>query len=212
MIETIRRYARADPALTGETGIGSRVLEAMAQTKRHLFVPERYRSLAYDDRPLPIGHDQTISQPYVVALMTDLARVPAGGAVLEIGTGSGYQAAVLAQIAAKVCTIEIVAPLGERARDLLKELGSANVRVRIGDGYKGWPECGPFDSVVVTAALGHVPPALIEQLKVGGTLVMPVGSPAATQRLTVVEKIGPDRTTVREAGYVRFVTFTRPKK
>lgn len=209
MIETIRNYASADPALEEEKGIADSVVGAMAQTKRHLFVPEKYRPLAYSDRPLPIGNDQTISQPYIVALMTHFARVPAGGTVLEIGTGSGYQAAVLARIAKKVCTIEIVRPLGKRARALLDELGYTNVEVRIGDGYEGWPECGPFDAVVVTAALGHVPPKLIEQMKVGGRLVMPVGTPGAPQRLTIVEKTAAGKTQTREVGRVRFVPFTR---
>lgn len=209
MIDTIRGYASADPALAEEKAIADNVLDAMAQTRRHLFVPEKYRTLAYSDRPLPIGNDQTISQPYIVALMTHLVRVPSGGTVLEIGTGSGYQAAILSRIAGKVCTIEIIRPLGERARETLRKLGYENVDVRIGDGYEGWPECGPFDAVVVTAALGHVPPKLIEQLKTGGRLVMPVGAPGATQRLTVVEKTTEGETATREMGRVRFVPFTR---
>lgn len=211
MIETIRSYARADPALTGEKGIAENVINAMSRTKRHLFVPKKLRPLAYADSPLPIGNDQTISQPYIVALMTHLANIPPDGTALEIGTGSGYQAAILAQIASTVCTIEIIRPLGERARDLLAKLGYSNVKVRIGDGYKGWPDCGPFDAVVVTAALGHVPPALIEQLKVGGTLVMPVGEPGATQRLTIVKKLGSNETKTSEVGFVRFVPFTRSR-
>ena len=209
MIETIRDYARIDPALAGEGGIAANVIDAMAQTRRHLFVPKNRASLAYADRPLPIGHGQTISQPYIVALMTHLVRLPENATVLEIGTGSGYQAAILARIASKVCTIEIIPELGERARATLKGLGYDNVDIRIGDGYQGWPECGPFDAVVVTAALGHVPPKLVEQLKEEGRLVMPVGSPSGIQRLTVIEKSAAGKTTTREAGRVRFVPFTR---
>lgn len=209
MVETIRDYARLDEEMVGPGGFPDAVLDAMGRTKRHLFVPERMRAFAYADRPLPIGHGQTISQPFIVALMTHLADVEPGDTVLEIGTGSGYQAAVLAHLVKEVCTIEIVEPLGEEAAERLKELGYDNVRVRVGDGYKGWPDCGPFDAVVVTAALGHVPPPLLEQLKVGGKLVMPVGPPGATQRMTVVEKTGPDTTETRHHGLVRFVPFTR---
>lgn len=211
MVETIQAYAQIDIGFSGNEGISTNVLEAMRQTKRHLFIPERFRSLAYADRPVPIGHDQTISQPFIVAQMTDLAEVRYDHTVLEIGTGSGYQAAILASLVRKVCTIEIIRPLGERAAKLLEDLGYHNVSVRIGDGYKGWPECGPFDAVIVTAALGHVPPPLIEQLKVGGRLVMPVGSAGSTQQLTVVEKIAPGKTKTRDVGLVRFVPFTRSR-
>ena len=209
MVETIQAYAQIDIGFSGNEGISTNVLEAMRQTKRHLFIPERFRSLAYADRSVPIGHDQTISQPFIVAQMTDLAEVRYDHTVLEIGTGSGYQAAILARLVRKVCTIEIIRPLGERAAKLLEDLGYHNVSVRIGDGYKGWPECGPFDAVIVTAALGHVPPPLIEQLKVGGRLVMPVGSAGSTQQLTVVEKIAPGKTKTRDVGLVLFVPFTR---
>jgi protein-L-isoaspartate(D-aspartate) O-methyltransferase len=207
MVETIRDYARSSAA--GQQGISERVLEAMARTKRHLFIPERSCSIAYSDMPVSIGHGQTISQPFIVALMTELAAVAPDNVVLEVGTGSGYQAAILANLARKVCTIEIVAPLAEAAAKTLKELAYDNVSVRMGDGFGGWPECGPFDAVVVTAALGEVPPPLIEQLKVGGRLVMPVGPAYATQQLTVVEKIAPDKTTTRAVALVRFVPFTR---
>lgn len=212
MVETIKAYGRSDAGLLGEKGISENVLAVMAQTKRHLFVPERSRSLAYFDGPVPIGQGQTISQPFIVALMTHLAEVRSDHTVLEIGTGSGYQAAILSQLARKVCTIEIVRPLGEAAMTLLKELGYDNVSVRIGDGYRGWPECGPYDAIIVTAALGHVPPPLIEQLKVGGLLVMPVGGAGATQQLTVVEKTAPGQTRARNLGLVRFVPFTRSPK
>jgi len=209
MIETIKAYARSRASVVGQQGMSERVLKAMGQTKRHLFVPERSCSIAYADRPVSIGLGQTISQPFIVALMTELAAVAPDHVVLEIGTGSGYQAAILAQLARKVCTIEIVSQLAETATKTLKDLAYDNVSVRLGDGYVGWPECGPFDAIVVTAALGQVPPPLIEQLKVGGRLVMPVGADYGTQHLTVVEKIAPDKTTTRAVAPVRFVPFTR---
>ena len=151
------------------------VLQAMRKVPRHEFVPESARRFAYDDRPLPIGHGQTISQPYIVALMTELARLTPGSRVLEVGTGSGYQAAVLAELAAEVYTIEIVPELARRAEDDLARLGYKNIHVRIGDGYLGWPELAPFDAIVVTAAPEKIPPPLLAQLKVGGRLVIPVG-------------------------------------
>jgi protein-L-isoaspartate(D-aspartate) O-methyltransferase len=181
----------------------------MGQTKRHLFIPEQSCPIAYADRPIPIGLGQTISQPYVVALMTQLAEVAPDHVVLEVGTGSGYQAAILAHLARKVCTIEIIPALAEAAANVLRDLAYDNVSVRLGDGYGGWPECGPFDAIVVTAALGQLPPPLIEQLKVGGRLVMPVGPGYSTQQLTVVEKIAPGKTTTRAIAPVRFVPFTR---
>jgi len=209
MVETIRAYGRSDAGVLGQQGLSERVLEAMGQTKRHLFIPERSCSIAYADRPIPIGHGQTISQPFIVALMTQLAEVAPDHVVLEVGTGSGYQAAILAHLARKVCTIEIIPQLAEAAAKTLRDLAYDNVSVRLGDGYGGWPECGPFDAIVVTAALGEVPPPLIEQLKVGGRLVMPVGPGYTTQHLTVVEKTAPDKTTTRAVVLVRFVPFTR---
>lgn len=212
MIETIRAQARSYAGQLGTDGISERVLAAMGRTKRHLFVPARYRPIAYADSPASIGHGQTISQPFIVALMTHLAEVAPDHATLEIGTGSGYQAAILSRLVRKVCTIEIVRPLGEAAAKRLKDLGYDNVSVRVGDGYKGWPDCGPFDAVIVTAALGHVPPPLIAQLKVGGRLVMPVGPAGGIQRLTVVEKTASGKTTTTSVGLVRFVPFTRSPK
>ncbi|WP_249149335.1 protein-L-isoaspartate(D-aspartate) O-methyltransferase [Bradyrhizobium liaoningense] len=209
MVETIRAYARSDATALGPQGLSERVLEAMAQTKRHLFIPERSCMIAYADSPVPIGLGQTISQPYIVALMTHLAQVASDHVVLEVGTGSGYQAAILARLARKVCTIEIIPQLAETATKTLRDLAYDNVSVRLGDGYDGWPECGPFDAIIVTAALGHVPPRLIEQLNVGGRLVMPVGAGFTTQQLTIVEKTAPGKTTTRVVALVRFVPFTR---
>jgi protein-L-isoaspartate(D-aspartate) O-methyltransferase len=212
MVETIRGHVRSEAKLFRVQGISPRVLEAMGRTERHRFIPGSTCSLAYADRAAPIGHGQTISQPFIVALMTELASTAPEHTVLEIGTGSGYQAAVLASLVRTVCTIEIVPALAERAAQRLKELGYDNVRVRAGDGYLGWPECGPFDAIVVTAALGHVPPPLVEQLKVGGRLVMPIGPTYATQELSVVEKIAPGETRTRSVTLVRFVPFTRERE
>ena len=158
-------------------GVGDpRILAAMRRVPRHEFVPEPLRDHAYQDRPLPIGHEQTISQPYVVAAMTELAAPGPEARVLEVGTGSGYQAAILAELAGEVYSIEIVEPLAERAAATLAHLGYDRVRVRAGDGYRGWPEAAPFDAIVVTAAPREVPPALLEQLAPGGRLVIPVGA------------------------------------
>jgi len=183
-----------------------RVLEAVRRVPRHEFVASRLREQAYDDRPLPIGHGQTISQPYVVAAMTELAAVGPASKVLEVGTGSGYQAAVLAELAGEVFTIEIVEPLAERARETLARLGYTNVHVRHGDGYAGWPEEAPFDAIVVTAAPPEVPPALREQLAVGGRLVVPVGRD--WQELEVHTRTE-DGWEVREVFPVRFVPMVR---
>ena len=209
MVETIRVYARSGASGVGQQRLSDRVLEAMGRTKRHLFIPERSCAIAYADMPVSIGRGQTISQPFVVALMTELAEVAGDHVVLEVGTGSGYQAAILANLARKVCTIEIIPVLAEAATKTLGGLAYDNVSVRLGDGFVGWPECGPFDAIVVTAALGEVPQPLIEQLKVGGRLVMPVGAANTTQHLTVVEKIAPGKTTTRAVAHVRFVPFTR---
>ena len=211
MIETIRAYARSDASLLGPQGISESVLEAMGQTEHHRFIPGGSCSVAYADRPVSIGQDQTISQPYIVALMTHFAEVKFDHTVLEVGTGSGYQAAILGRLARKVCTVEIIPPLAEAAAKLLKNLGYDNVSVKVGDGYHGWPECGPFDAMIVTAAIEHVPPPLIEQLRVGGRLVMPVGPAHAIQQLTVVEKITEAKTKTRSAMPVRFVPFTRSR-
>ena len=209
MVETIRAYARSEAGVLGPQGISESVLEAMGQTERHRFIPGGSCSVAYADRPVFIGQDQTISQPLIVALMTHFAEVKFDHTVLEVGTGSGYQAAILARLVRKVCTVEIIPPLAEAAAKLLRNLGYDNVSVKVGDGYHGWLECGPFDAIIVTAALEHVPPPLIEQLKVGGRLVMPLGPAHAIQQLTVVEKIAAGKTKTRSVMLVRFVPFTR---
>jgi protein-L-isoaspartate(D-aspartate) O-methyltransferase len=152
------------------------VIKAMSEVKRHLFVPKHLRESAYNDYPLPIGHGQTISQPYIVALMTELLELTGGEKVLEIGTGSGYQAAVLAEIAGEIFTIEIVEGLARTAKERLNNLGYTNIHVRAGDGYKGWPEEAPFDAIILTAAPDHIPDPLLQQLKPDGVMVMPMGS------------------------------------
>ena len=181
------------------------VLEALDAVPRHRFVPEALSSRAYDDTPLPIGYDQTISQPYVVAYMTEAAALPPAAKVLEIGTGSGYQAAVLAEIASRVYSIEIVPELAERSRTLLSDLGYDNVEVKTGDGYRGWPEEAPFDAIVVTAAPDHVPPALVEQLAVGARMVIPVGR--FIQEILIVTKTV-DGAVTEAVLPVRFVPMT----
>jgi len=184
------------------------VLAALGSVPRHLFVPEDERAQAYADRPLPIGSGQTISQPYIVGLMTSLLELKPGARVLEVGTGSGFQAAVLSRVAGEVYTIEILKPLAERARRTLAELGYRNVHVRAGDGFQGWPEAAPFDGIIVTAAPPSVPEPLLRQLKVGGKLVIPVGNRDALQNLLVFTKRADgsfDRASVLP---VRFVPMT----
>jgi protein-L-isoaspartate(D-aspartate) O-methyltransferase len=172
---TSERSRMVDQQLRARDIRNERVLDAMRAVPRHLFVPEAQRHAAYADTPLPIGHAQTISQPYIVAFMTQALDIQPGHRILEIGTGSGYQAAVLGVLAKEVYSIEIVQPLAERARETLSSLGHANVHVRAGNGYLGWPEFAPYDRVMVTAAPDAVPPALIEQLKIGGLMAVPVG-------------------------------------
>jgi len=186
-----------------------RVLEAMKTVPRHLFVPAAIERRAYGDTPLPIGHGQTISQPYIVGSMTDLLRVQPGMKLLEIGTGSGYQAAILAQMGVQVYSIEIVAPLAEQAKSLLDRLGFQNVVVRTGDGYAGWKEEAPFDRVIVTAAPPEEPRALVDQLKPGGRMVIPVGR--EYQELIVVEKARDGRVTRRVEYPVMFVPMVKGK-
>ena len=184
------------------------VLKAMEKVPRHRFVPEQYLDEAYADHPLPIGEGQTISQPYIVALMTDLLDLKPGERVLEIGTGSGYQAAVLAEIVDEVYTIEVIESLGKAAAARLEALGYTNIRTRLGDGYYGWEEHAPYDAIIVTAAPDHIPQPLVRQLKDGGRLVIPVGPPGAVQTLWRIEKKG-DQIISRNEGAVRFVPLLR---
>lgn len=205
----IAREVRETRSYTGKSRLDPAVMDAIRTVPRHEFVPAQLRASAYANHPLPIGDGQTISQPYIVALMTDLAEVGPSSTVLEIGTGSGYQAAVLAQIVDHVYTIEIIGALGRRAAGTLERLAYGNVTVRIGDGFLGWPEHAPFDAIVVTAAPDAVPPPLIEQLKVGGKLVVPVGPQGRGQSLQVLEKQPDGDITTTEVLPVRFVPFTR---
>lgn len=183
-------------------------LNAMRTVERHLFVPAIYKDRAYEDRPLPIGYGQTISQPYIVAYMTDLLDVESGDTVLEIGTGSGYQAAVLGEIVSQVYTIEIIEELGLSAKERLNDLKYNRVEVKVDDGYYGWEEHGPFDGIVVTAASEYIPPPLIAQLKDGGKMVIPIGSPFSVQTLMLITKKGEEIIT-HNLMLVRFVPFTR---
>jgi protein-L-isoaspartate(D-aspartate) O-methyltransferase len=180
------RMTMVDSQIRARGVTHQRVLDAMRKVPRHLFVPEDQRLHAYDDNALPIGHEQTISQPYIVGYMSEALDPKPTDRVLEIGTGSGYQAAILAELVGEVYTIEIVAPLAERARTTLEELGYRNVHVRQGNGYLGWPEAAPFDKIIVTAAPEDVPPALVEQLRVGGVMVLPIGR--GDQMMTVLQK------------------------
>ncbi len=211
LVREIEIMARQLDDATGERGFDPRVTAAMAKVPRHLFVPKRYEARAYDNRPLPIGHGQTISQPYIVALMTDLLDLSPGRIVLEIGTGSGYQAAVLAELDVRVYTIEIVKPLADSAAARLKALGYDGVTVRWGDGYVGWAAHAPFDAIIVTAAAGHIPPPLIAQLKPGGRMVIPVGPRFMTQQLVLIEKDVTGRVRTKQLLPVAFVPLTRTR-
>lgn len=212
------RMAAEISAMAGETGFATgrpvfteRVMSAIRKVPRDRFVPIAQAASAYANRPLPIGDGQTISQPYIVALMTELLDPKPGHVVLEVGTGSGYQAAVLAEIVATVYTIEIVAALGGRAAATLSALGYRNVTTRIGDGYNGWKEHAPFDGILVTAAPAEVPKPLIDQLKPGGRLVIPIGGRFEVQDLMVIEKKEDGSTTTRRTIPVRFVPLTRDR-
>jgi protein-L-isoaspartate(D-aspartate) O-methyltransferase len=207
MVEEVRRYAQI---LDGpdEARMSDAVMAAMNAVKRHELVPQSERRFAYENRPLPIGYGQTISQPYIVALMTELIEPDVDDVVLEVGTGSGYQAAILAELVDHVYSIEIIEALATRARQDLVRLGYKNITTKLGDGYYGWAEHGPFDSIVVTAAAGHVPPPLIEQLKPGGRMVIPVGGRFMTQTLLLIEKTESGEVITRQFGAVRFVPLT----
>jgi protein-L-isoaspartate(D-aspartate) O-methyltransferase len=188
------------------------VIQAMMSVPRHQFVPEKKVSMAYDDTPLPIGYGQTISQPYIVAYMTEILNLDEESMVLEIGTGSGYQAAILSSIVKEVYTIEIIPELAESASLRLEKIGYKNVSVKSGDGYYGWPEHMPFDAIIVTAAAGHIPPPLLKQLKKGGRMVIPVGGHFMVQSLVLVEKDKVGGITTRNLMSVRFVPLTGKHK
>jgi protein-L-isoaspartate(D-aspartate) O-methyltransferase len=208
MVEEIRAIARDVATLPGRPKIDDRVLAVMDKVPRHRFVPPEEVRAAYANRPLPIGHGQTISQPYIVALMTDLINPHSSAIVLEIGTGSGYQAAILAELVRTVCTIEIIEPLARQAQERLTKEGYSQVRTRIGDGYFGWEDCGPFDAIIVTAAASQIPPPLVRQLKPGGRMVIPVGAPFLAQYLTLVDKGVDGAVTTRQVLPVQFVPLT----
>jgi protein-L-isoaspartate(D-aspartate) O-methyltransferase len=208
MLDDIARTTRQTAAETGRSALSEAVMQAVSRVPRHRLVPAAEEADAYRDRPLSIGSGQTISQPFIVALMTDLLEVKRGDRVLEIGTGSGYQAAVLAELGAKVHTIEIVESLGREAAARLAALGYGAIETRIGDGYFGWPERAPFDSIIVTAAPADVPPELTRQLKAGGRLVIPLGPEQGAQTLTVIEKKRDGALVRRAVLAVRFVPWT----
>ncbi len=208
MVATIAAIAQETERVTGRGRFSDRVMDAMANVPRDQFVPPAQRAAAYEDRPLPIGNGQTISQPYIVALSTDLLDPSPSDVVLEIGTGSGYQAAVLAKIVSRVCSIEIVEPLGREAALRLRSLGYDNVDVRIGDGYQGWPERAPFDAIVVTAAAPRIPEPLVQQLKTGGRMVIPVDARFGGQELLLLVKQADGSVTRRVILPVRFVPMT----
>jgi protein-L-isoaspartate(D-aspartate) O-methyltransferase len=208
MLREIRREVQLTKAWIGKESLDERVLAAMQRVPRHEFVPEELDYLAYANGPVAIGYGQTISQPYIVALMTDLLNTDADDTVLEVGTGSGYQAAVLSQLVKQVYSVEIVAALAQEAKTRLQRLGFGNVAVRSGDGYGGWKEYAPFDGIVVTAAAPVIPSPLVDQLKPGGRLVIPVGAPYDRQILTVVSKDEKGGVVEQELLPVAFVPLT----
>jgi len=188
LVYEVEQQVRETRTYLGKNKLDRRVIYALETVPRHEFVPDDLKSRAYLNRPLPIGHGQTISQPYIVAIMTDLLGVFAGGRVLEVGTGSGYQAAMLGALGVEVFSIEIVEALALQAEALLEQLGYANVHVKSGDGYAGWSEHAPFDGIIVTAAAAHVPQPLIDQLKPGGRMIIPVDQASGAQQLMLIEK------------------------
>jgi protein-L-isoaspartate(D-aspartate) O-methyltransferase len=209
MLEDIERLVRETRRETGRDALSDRVTSALAKVPRHRFVPPEQEERAYLNRPLPIGSGQTISQPFIVALMTDFMALQPTDRVLEIGTGSGYQAAVLAELAHTVYTIEIIEPLARSAAERFRELGYRNIQSRTGDGFHGWPEAAPFDAIMVTAAAETLPQPLIDQLKPGARLVIPLGSPHGAQTLVFVEKKADGSLARRNILDVRFVPLTR---
>ncbi len=208
MVEKIRHMSAVTALETGRGTFAPEVMAAMDKVPRHKFVPQAETRHAYENRPLSIGYGQTISQPYIVALMTDLLEVGPESVTLEIGTGSGYQAAVLAELVKKVYTVEIIEPLAAQAKSRLAGLGYGNVETRLGDGYHGWEKHAPFDAIIVTAAADHVPPPLVSQLKPGGRMVIPVGGRFLVQYLMLVEKDLKGTVSNRQILPVRFVPLT----
>ncbi len=208
MVELIEHDVKETSVYIGMSRLDPGVMKAMGSVKRHEFVPANQKRYAYENRPLAIGYGQTISQPYIVALMTDLLDVSADSRVLEVGTGSGYQAAILAALVNNVYTIEIIEPLAQQAKKRFRRLQFSNVHSRIGDGYYGWQEYAPFDAIIVTAAAGHVPPPLLQQLKPGGRMVIPVGSRFLTQQLLLITKDQDGKVKNRQVLPVRFVPLT----
>jgi protein-L-isoaspartate(D-aspartate) O-methyltransferase len=207
MVDEIQFYATLARD-TGEASFDDEVLHSLGTVKRHEFVPDNQLGAAYENRPLPIGHGQTISQPYIVALMTELIEPGPDDVVLEIGTGSGYQAAILAELVQHVYTIEIIEALADQSTARLGRLGYDNVTTKLADGYYGWEEHAPFDAIVVTAAASHVPPPLVQQLAPGGRMIIPVGGRFITQQLLLLEKTEDDEVITRQVAAVRFVPLT----
>jgi len=208
LVELIEQDVRATSLYLDKEALDPRVMMAMGKVPRHQFVPAAQIPQAYTNRPLPIGYGQTISQPYIVALMSDLIKPQADDRVLEIGTGSGYQAAMLAELTGQVYSMEIIEALGKQAAERLSRLGYDNVTTHIGDGYYGWEEHAPFDAIVVTAAASHVPPPLVAQLKPGGRMIIPVGSRFLTQQLVLIEKTSGGELITRQILPVKFVPLT----
>ena len=208
MIQAIEADVRVGYGNLEKDDLDENVIKALGKVPRHEFVPKDLQYVAYENRPLPIGHGQTISQPYIVAIMTNLLNVEKNDRVLEIGTGSGYQIAVLAELVKKAYSIEIIEPLGKQAKTRLEQLGYDNIELKIGDGYYGWEEHAPFDAIMVTAAASHIPPPLIRQLKPGGRMLIPVGSRFTIQELLLVEKSEHGEVSTRQLLPVAFVPLT----
>ncbi|MCK5188364.1 MAG: protein-L-isoaspartate(D-aspartate) O-methyltransferase [Deltaproteobacteria bacterium] len=208
LIEIIKQEVKNTSEYLGKDKLDKRVIDAINSVPRHKFVPFYSRLYAYKNRPLAIGHGQTISQPYIVAIMTDLLNLKPSDRVLEIGTGSGYQAAIAAQIVKEVYSIEVIEPLGLEAKKRLTQLGYNNIKTRIADGYYGWKEHAPYDAIIVTAAAGHIPPPLLKQLKPGGTMIIPVGDFMFVQKLILIQKDQKGDLTTRQIMSVRFVPLT----
>ncbi len=207
MVDVVEFYATLARD-TGEEPLDEDVMASLGTVERHEFVPAQLKPFAYENRPLPIGHGQTISQPYIVALMTDLIKLDSDDVVLEIGTGSGYQAAILAKLVKHVYSIEIIEALADESAARLKRLGYDNVTTTLADGYYGWEAHAPFDAIIVTAAASHVPPPLVQQLAPGGRMIIPIGGRFMTQQLLLLEKTDDDEVITRQVAAVRFVPLT----